>query len=68
MPLVADLMDNSKNQLSNLNGFPKEIPEKAPYSAPKILSREVLEAVAAACPSGGGGKAQGQAGCIIPSS
>ncbi len=60
-------MENSKNQQSNLSAFREETPQKAPYCAPKILSREVLEAVAATCPTSGGGKAQAT-GCTIPSS
>jgi len=61
-------MDNSDTQQSNLDGFPEETPLKAPYTAPQILSREVLEAVAATCPSPNG-KAQGNLpSCTIPSS
>jgi hypothetical protein len=41
--------------------------KKAPYTAPRIVSRDELEAVAAACPAPPG-KAQGQGGCAIPSS
>jgi len=62
----ADLMENTKNQQSNLSVFPEETPQKTPYSAPKILSREVLEAVAAVC-NPPNGKTQAE-GCMIPSS
>lgn len=59
-------MDNSKNQQPNFNGSQEETTQKATYCAPKILSREILEAVAAACPPPG--KGQGQGVCATPSS
>ncbi len=56
-------MDKQRHQKPSPHG---DKDSKKGYSPPRILSREPLEAVAAACPEGARGKAQGS--CSIPSS
>ena len=63
-------MTSNKSDMNSqkLDTSDSGVKQKQTYNAPAILSREPLEAVAAACPPSGSGKAQGQGGCTIPSS
>lgn len=59
--------NKSDKNSQKLDAYDSGVKQRQTYIAPAILSREPLEAVAAACP-GDSGKAQGQSGCTIPSS
>jgi hypothetical protein len=47
---------------------PRSADDRKAYEPPRVLSRQNLEAIAAACPQASGGKSAGQPGCTLGSS